>query len=251
MQAQFLSSATSVRVGTLPSRLGRLLLLWLAGVATALVSISGLLLVVVVLTGSEDSPWFGLWKLFDVSVEHNVTTWYASALWALLALVAAVVGAHAPHHRISWWILAGVAAYASIDEYAELHEQFYLIGMQLTPLLPFDPFSYRWVVAGTLVVIVVAAALAPLALRLPRPVMFGLLAAGFTFLLGAVGLETWGGFVEQRFGGQVTWHLLLLMHVEEWLEKCGVALAIGSVTEMFVWQRREHGFATSFRGYRR
>lgn len=242
------SSAPAPR---LPSRAGRLLLWWLVGISTAVVVVSGLLYVAVVLTGFESSPWHELWVLFDIAAEHNAATWLASALWAFLALVAIAVGAHAPRLRASWFFLAVVAVYASIDEFAMLHERFYRIGDRLTPYLPFDPFSYRWVVAAVLFAVVVAVLLAPLALQLPRPIMIGLLAAGFVFLLGAVGVETWGGFVERDFGGQVTWHLKLLMHLEEWLEKVGVALAIWSVAEMLVVRRTEEGVATRFRGYRR
>jgi hypothetical protein len=250
MSAESVERTPSVRERSLPSRMGRRVLWWLIGIATAVVAISGLLYVAVVLTGFESSPWHDLWVLFDVAMEFNVPTWYASALWAMLALVAVVVAAHAPRHRVSWFFLAAVAVYASIDEYAILHERFYVIGGQLSRYLPFDPFSYRWVVAGVAFAAIVAVVLAPLALRLPRSIMVGLIAAGFVFLLGAVGVETWGGFVERSFDGQVTWHLKLLMHLEEWLEKVGVALAIWSVSEMIVWQRTEHGVTTRFRGYR-
>ncbi|MEE6295159.1 hypothetical protein [Georgenia wangjunii] len=229
--------------------MGRRVLWTLVGIATGIAVISGLLYVAVVLTGFESSPWHGLHVLVDVAGEHNAATWYASVLWALLALTAVAVGAHAPRLRLSWFFLAAVAVYASIDEYAMLHEKLWVLGDLLTEYLPFDPFSYRWVVAGVVLAVVVAALLAPLALRLPLPVMVGLVAAGFVFLLGAVGVETWGGFVERSYE-QLTWHLKLLMHLEEWLEMVGVALAIWSVSEMIVWRRTEDGVATAFRGYR-
>lgn len=48
----------------------------------------------------------------------------------------------------------------------------------------------------------------------------------------------------------MTWHLKLLMHLEEWLEKVGVAVAIWVVAEKIVWKRDQDGFMTRFRGYR-
>lgn len=235
----------------LPSSPGRRVFLWLAATSTVLVVISGALYVLVVLTGEGDSAWSWLWGLFDVGRELNVPTWFGSMLWFLLALAAAAVGMHAPRLRASWFTLAGIATLASVDEYATLHEQLYRVGSILTPFLPFDPFSYRWVVAGVAVALIAAILLVPLALRLPLPILLGLVAAGVIFLSGAVVIETVGGFVEQRFEGQMTWHLKLLMHVEEWFEMIGVSLAIWSVLEMIRWTPTEAGVSTEFRGYSR
>lgn len=89
-----------------------------------------------------------------------------------------------------------------------------------------------------------------LVLSLPWRIMAGYAVAGATFLLGALVLETLGGFVESDFG-QVTWRLMLLIHVEEWLEMVGVALAVACTAEVVSVRRSEDGYSTAYAGDRR
>ena len=228
---------------------GRAAFGWLGGIATVLVVFSGLLYVLVVRTGMEQSSWVTLWRMFDVSSEVNVPTWFSSGLWLLLAVAAVVVSAHAPRPG-SWRLLAVIAAYASVDEAASIHEKSYRLGSLLTPYLPVDIFSYRWVIFGVVAALVVVLLLAPLMWTLPWRIMAGYVVAGTTFLLGAVVLETVGGFVERHFG-QVTWHLMLLIQVEELLEMLGVALAVACTVSMIRFSRTEDGIRSAYAGDRR
>lgn len=219
---------------------------WLVLIASCLVTISGVLYVLIVLNDSEQSWGRRLHPLFDVATEFNVPTWYSSALWLLLALVSIAVAVHG-RRRASWVALAVVASYASLDEFAMLHERWGTLGGSLGQHLPVDVFSYRWVIVGVLAAAVVALLMAPLVLSLPRRIMVGFIVAGATFLTGAVVVETIGGFVERHYG-QVTWHLMLLIHIEEWLEMVGVALAVACAAAMIHVVRTPTGLATRYAG---
>lgn len=223
----------------------------LAGIVTAVTVVSGLLYIVWVLTGFEESPITEAYHIFDVAGEFNGGAWLNAGLWLVLAVAVAVVGAHTQKWRLSWVFFATVAAYASLDEFAMLHERLFRLGWRLGQYLPFDPFSYRWVIAGLALALIVVLLLAPLMWALPRRILLGYIVAGAVFLLGAVVLETIGGYVERHFGGIGTWHLKLLMHFEEWCEMIGVSLAIANTTAMLRWTRTADGVATAFAGYRR
>lgn len=226
-------------------------LFWiLAAVATALVMLSGGLYVAKTLDPDATSLAHMAFPLFDVATENNIPTWYNASLWLLLAITAVLVAAHAPRYRASWILLAGVASYASIDEFTMLHERMSHIGSRIGDALPVDIFSYRWVLAGLVIVLLVALLLSPLMMLVPRQILVGYLIAGALFLLGAVVVETIGGFTERHFG-KVTWHLMLLIQIEEWLEMVGVALAVAVTAAMIRWERTEHGVSTGFTGYRR
>lgn len=227
----------------------RWLLLILGGVS-ALISICSALLYAVV-AGMEVRSWTWnwLWGQMFVGEEANIATWWAASLWLMLALAAVAVGLAAPRLRLLWFFVALVAVYASVDEATMVHEELYRVGDLLVPLLPFDPFSYRWVAGGIIAIIIVATVLIPLAIRLPRTVLAGLVAAGAMFVLGAVVVETVGGHVQDRVGPE-TWPVLALIHVEEALEYFGVVLAIVAVASMLVPARTGDGVTVRFRGYR-
>lgn len=223
----------------------------LTAIATIFVVISGVLYVIWVLTGFDASPINELYHIFDVAGEFNGGSWMAGVLWVLLAVATAWVAVHTRVRRLAWLLFAAVALMASLDEIAMLHERLWRLGAAIGNYLPFDPFSYRWVIAGLLIAVIVVLLLLPLMFSLPRRVFVGYLIAGFVFLLGAVGFETIGGYVEQYFDGQGTWHLKLLMHIEEWLEMIGVVIAIANTMTMLRWRRIPDGIQTEFAGYRR
>ncbi|MDO5645743.1 MAG: hypothetical protein Q4G21_08685 [Dermabacter sp.] len=241
--------ASSSMGGESPLPHTRWLLLILGGVS-ALISICSALLYVVVARMEERTwRWDWLWGQMFVGEEANVATWWAASLWLMLALVAVAVALVAPRLRLLWFFVALVAVYASVDEATMVHEELYRVGDLLVPLLPFDPFSYTWVVGGIIAIVIVATVLIPLAIRLPRTVLVGLVVAGAMFVLGAVVVETVGGHVQDRVGPE-TWPVLALIHVEEALEYFGVVLAIAAVASMLVPVRTGDGVAVRFRGYR-
>lgn len=129
-------------------------LFWvLTAIATIFVVISGVLYVIWVLTGFDASPINELYHIFDVAGEFNGGAWMAGVLWVLLAVATAWVAVHTRVRRLAWLLFAVVALMASLDEIAMLHERLWRLGSALGNYLPFDPFSYRWVIAGLLIAI--------------------------------------------------------------------------------------------------
>ena len=169
----------------------------------------------------------GFVPTFYVDDESTVPTWYSSAALGLAATLLAAVGMvkwHAGHpFRFHWLGLAAIFLLLSADEIAMLHE------------LPIDPLRnafhtggmlyYPWVVPALALVLVVGLMYLSFVAHLPPPVRNLVILAGFTFLLGATGVEMLSGAVAHRWGEQnLTYSMIITL--EEFLEMIGVVLFI-------------------------
>ncbi len=224
--------------------LGRWFFIAMAGIATVITTISGVL--------SLFEPDVYILNIiryfFDVDRECNIPAWFSAGLWLVLGLTVFLVMLHTRRYRIGWSIFALVAFVASIDEYARLHERLERFGKKMAAFLQVDGFlHWGWVIPGMIIVIAVAAVLIPLVIRLPHSVRNGILLAGFLFVLGAVGFETIGGLSRKH---DMPILYIVTQHIEEWLEMVGVTLAVSSVLGMIEFSHAEEGFVTRFRGYR-
>lgn len=76
-----------------------------------------------------------------------MTTWYRAGLWLVLGIRAATIAVARPAFRWSWWLLALVSRFASVDECLEVHERLDLPGNLLAERLPVD-IGFTWVVLG-------------------------------------------------------------------------------------------------------
>lgn len=239
-----------VRTHARDAKGSRALLITLTSVAVAFTLASAMSTAVIMNLDGEPNRWLGtFFKLIHIDRELSVSTWFASALWLLLAVIAFTAGVLADSKRGYWFAFGAIAAIASMDETATLHEKFYLAGSALTAYLPFDFFSYRWVIVGVIIATVVAVSLLPFVLSLPRPVTIGVIAGGAVFLAGAIGLETVGGHLEDVYGDR-SWQLHAIMHVEEFFEYMGVAIAIYALSGMIRLVRRNGSRSLVFTGYR-
>lgn len=226
------------------------LLMTLLAVSVAITTASAVTTAVIMNLDGEPNRWLGtFFQLIHIGRELSVSTWFASALWLLLAVIAFTAGVLADSKRGYWFAFGAIAAIASMDETATLHEKFYLAGSALTAYLPFDFFSYRWVIVGVIIAIVVAVSLLPFVLSLPRPVTIGIIVGGAIFLAGAIGLETLGGHAAAQYG-DTSWQLHALMHVEEFFEYIGVAIAVYALSGMVRLVHRNESRAIVFTGYR-
>lgn len=188
-------------------------------------------------------------QLVFVGRELSAATWFASALWLLLAFLAFLAGILAESQKGYWFFFGTIAATASMDETATLHEKFYAAGGAIRQYIPFDIFSYSWVIVGVIIAVTVAIVLFPFVLRLPRPAMIGILVGGAIFLFGAIVLETLGGHAAAQYG-DTSWQLYALMHVEEFCEYVGVTIACYALSGMVHSTRRGGVPALVFSGYR-
>lgn len=177
-----------------------------------------------------DDFWFGkardsFVRLFLISGEDNVPTWYASASLMVAAALALVIAGDDRAADRGQWTLIGVLLVAmSLDESAVIHE------MMIVPLQhAFDPHNllyYAWIVPVGVLALLVGLYLMPFAWRLTKPVRLRLLAGGFVFVSGALGVEAVTGLIDDVYGRNRLYYLLTV--IEEALEKLGVLLAISA-----------------------
>ncbi|WP_235026555.1 hypothetical protein [Dietzia lutea] len=215
-----------------------------------LAPLSGFLLYMVHLTGS-DQPWHVwnlLWTAFDIGAEGNAAVWFASTVWLLVGVFAALAAVTADRFRASWWLFSAVAVTASADEAGALHERLFVVGDRLAPYLPFDTF-YNWVIPGAVIALIVGGLLIRLVLALERRVAISLIAAAAIFLTGALVIESLTGLVHRETGATSTLYLVL-MYVEETFELVGVAGAAVALSSMFRVARRPGGLSLTFDGFR-
>lgn len=189
--------------------------------------------------GAASRNFHHVFYLFDVGREYNVATWYASMLWALVGLLAAVFFAHARRYRLSWLLFAAVAFVASVDEYLELHERLDVIGNAIMPYLPFT-VGFSWVLVGAPLALIVSLLLLRLVLSLPRRVRWGIVVGGLLFAAGAIGVETVSGRHIQQNAWIPDLTYIGLTLVEEFLEMAGIALAAASLISL-IERDRETG----------
>jgi hypothetical protein len=173
----------------------------------------------------DDYSVFGLVDLFDLSIEHNVPTFY-SAVAILLASVQLALLARAdrgkPEGRRGYWIaLSLIFLFLAVDESVAIHEEigdFFERYIEATGYL-----YYMWVVPYGIAVIVIGLFFLRFVLSLPATTRNRFIAAGVIFLAGAIGLEL-PGAREADIHGTDTILYFVLYTLEEVLEMLGIVL---------------------------
>jgi hypothetical protein len=174
--------------------------------------------------GARAEPWY---RFLFVDFEGNLPTWYSALLLLACGAVAGAIGAASrtrPHESAAYWMVMAVGFVAlSADEAAALHE---LLVTPLRRLVGGTPWlRYPLIVPGTAVVMVTAAVFGRFLLALPAGTRRALVTGGLVFVLGALGLETVGGWFDPELhGANVTY--VLLATAEEACEMAGVSLVL-------------------------
>ncbi|MEV4417974.1 hypothetical protein [Catellatospora sp. NPDC049609] len=173
-------------------------------------------------------PAFAWWtSFFNVDKEKNLPTWFSAALLMLAAYVlweiAGDVRANGEKYANHWRILAGVFAFLSMDEIAQMHEMSRKMG-----LVELGKASYlSWIVVAAPFVLLFCFSYLRFLFRLPLRMRLLVAGGGVLFVLGAVGMEIIGAFVGRDVGGEVGAGMayveyLLAASVEELFEMLGV-----------------------------
>lgn len=171
---------------------------WLAIAATGLIVVH--ILLQIAFDPQERST---LVNLFNVGLERNVPTFYASFLWVLAALLTAltakfVKGENSADARY-WWGLTLCFIGISIDEFVGIHER--LIGPVRAMLDTSGPLFYAWVIPYSILTLGFALLYTRFLMRLPRRTAALFVAAGAIFVAGAVGFEMLSGWTLDAFHG--------------------------------------------------
>ncbi|BET69669.1 hypothetical protein ASA1KI_45870 [Opitutales bacterium ASA1] len=173
-------------------------------------------------------PSASLAKAFHLDGEWTVPAFASTLLLILASVVAAAVAVEARMsgsrwHR-HWVVLAAGFAYMAVDETASLHEMW---GDPVKRVLPLDGtiFQFAWVVVAFPLVLGLAIYFWPMVWKLDSGDRNRLIASGFVFLGGALGMEMVGSWLYVQ-GGTATTTYQLIVVCEEGLELAGLGLVV-------------------------
>lgn len=165
---------------------------------------------------------------FDMDGEVSIPTWFSQALLLCAAALFGYLGLCKKYTSEAfvktWWFLAALFLFASIDEGSSIHE---LTSEPLQQILGITggPFFFAWVILGLLVFVLLCACLFRFFLHLPRFAK-SIFACAALSLLGALGVEMLSGAVVQATHSYDTALYRLLNIAEEGLENTAWILTI-------------------------
>jgi len=132
---------------------------------------------------------------FDVNNESNIPTYFNTLLLVFASLLAFVISAvkfdQQDKYRYEWLALAGLLFVMSLDEASAIHERFSILLKDLPDIGGF--LAYKWVIAGMVIVAVLAAAFLRFFLHFDQRNRFFLILASAIYLFGALGSEMISG----------------------------------------------------------
>jgi hypothetical protein len=177
---------------------------------------------------------FGFIPMFDLDLEANIPTLYATLQILLASALAWLLGSRrfdlSAGEGAFWRVVAWVLLFMGLDEGVTIHEKVVKLVQFDNPLL-----FYPWVVPYIGLVLLIGALLLRGWLKLaPRPRAL-LAIAGVLYVGGAIGCELAASYIVTQLG-PAHWLHEVEMIVEESLELCGIALVIFTQLEL-VWQR--------------
>lgn len=183
---------------------------------------------------------------FEFTNEHNIPAWIASLLWAVFGLIGVVLALVSRRQRLGFAAIGAVGLFASLDEYAMIHERLAVVGERLVPEQVASTIG-AWVLPGLVVAAVVALLLLRFVLSLPSRARAWLFIAAAVFLSGSLGAEAvWWWITEGRPEG-VTPFALVLSGIEENLEMLGVGIAIAALVSLLDVTRSDDGVRIEIR----
>ena len=165
-----------------------------------------------------------IFKLFDLGLEQNVPTFFAVALFILLALVVAFVGANKEKgKRWKWYLLSGICIFLGVDELAQFHEQ---ISGSVQLLLDTHGFlAFAWVIPYAIAVLIIAIIYIPFILKLSPKVRKYIFIGGGFYVFGALLLEMVGAKLFDTHEG-ITLSYVIVSTFEEISEFLGLLLVL-------------------------
>lgn len=145
-----------------------------------------------------------LTKLFDVDCEGNVPTLYNVLLFLFAALLFFLIGStEKGRGKWAWYLMGGVMVFLGVDEGSQIHERFMnftlrLLGDGEMRIGEMGWLFYAWTIPYLLAAGILAAVLLPWLWKLDHRTRNGFLLAGVIYVLGAAGMEAYGGKVAER-----------------------------------------------------
>jgi len=181
-------------------------------------------------------------RLFYVDLEGNIPTFFSASLLLfsslLLTLISALKRKSPDSAWVQWAVLSLVLLCMAIDEASRIHESLngparWLLGKYATGI-----FYHAWVILGMAIVLIVTLFYLRFFINLPQQTRRQFFLAAFTFLSGAVGMETVGGNYGESHGKDDLQYSLLAT-VEEGLEMAGVIIFINALFNYLIVHYRQ------------
>jgi hypothetical protein len=175
-------------------------------------------------------------RTFSVDQEANIPTWFTGAIALYLAMtsamIASVVKSQGNKQAWAWRGISIMAIYIALDEVAGFHE------LAIDPIRSnwdVGPWLYQsWVIPAMALVVLVGIIYSKFLWKLPMYTKVYLCLGALTYVTGAIGVESIGGFVLTT-QGLSDWYIQL-SHIEEFMEMMGLIIILYSVVE---YARRE------------
>jgi hypothetical protein len=169
---------------------------------------------------------YRLVPLFNLNTERSIPTFYSAvALLSSSGLLFFITFIHKNNgcNYLGWLGLSIIFMFLSVDEITSIHES---LGPILRGSFSVSGFLYfAWVIPYGLALIIFFVTYLKFLLRLPKNIMMLFVVSGGVFILGAIGVESFGGRHYELYGNaNITYALLYTL--EEFLEMLGIALFI-------------------------
>ncbi len=207
-------------------------------------------------------------KLFDVDIEANVPTLFNVLLFLVVAALFLMAGnMHTGRGRWPWYLMAAIMAFLGMDEGSQVHERFMnftlrLLGDGEMRIGQMGWLFYAWTIPYLVGAAALLVLLLPWLMRIEARLRNGLLLAGAIYVLGAAGMEAFGGktaerlLVDMRPPESYAWlpcdvyvasdcflyadaGYVAIYTIEETLEMTGLILCIGVMLRLLARHRVE------------
>jgi hypothetical protein len=162
-------------------------------VAVGLLTVSGLVVVFLAVRLGSEFP-SSVEALFNLDKEQTIATWFSSMLLGVNGFLSLALRSTEQELRLLkyWTTLGWLLLVLSLDEAASLHER---TGLLLANLRLEGAFEYAWVIPGTVAVLLAGVWFLGLFRHLEPRLRNLLMAAGFLYVAGALGVEFLEGAV--------------------------------------------------------
>jgi hypothetical protein len=185
---------------------------------------------------STASRWLNGWvslswaddfnRLFDLDTERSIPTLFSTTILLISALLLGIISIFkkisSDSFTLQWQILAVIFLYLGIDESVSIHELFMWFLQKRFALE--GVFRFAWVIVAIPFVLGVGLFYLKLVFSLPKRTRNLILAAGLTYVMGALGMEMIGGEYTEKHGFDGLYGAMTT--IEEALEMFGISIFI-------------------------
>lgn len=185
-------------------------------------------------------------RLFDLSLELNIPTFFSMLLLffiSLLLMVVTILQSRQKNPDVTKWTVLSLGfLYMTYDEGFQVHEDLVAV---IRPLLwegNLGIFYYAWVIPAMILVFILGLFFLKFLLRLPTVTRISFIIAATCYLSGCIGFELIGGYYDELHGGFNSLTYNLISTIEESLEMTGLIIFIYALLEYLAANSKEVTF---------